>query len=171
MISIHKVFTVASATLLIIWGVFIIYSSVSSISWWLNTAIPHAQAKGYQISWWKFILTHHHGIFLSILCPVGAALLLFGKRIGWIISAGVSLKIWISNSYLLLSNEMTERPQSYDSEWEELLLFILSIIIVFFLVTIALLIKTTRKKLNINSTQVWFSMAIALVLIVDRLLI
>ena len=154
------------ALLLLASGSYMLYMSIYALHQIISIGYNYGLLNKETISYLKIFKNFHLQILLGLASICSGGLLLFGKRLGWLIA----LIVLFSNATILL----IPRPGKYFHEYyvdKSFFLFGVPLALLFLLAFSILLLKPFRKKYCPIQKTWWTIGAAILIVIIDKTLV
>jgi hypothetical protein len=151
------------ASIFILSGVLMFYTSWDYFVYLLNWTKEYMPLKKYEISYYKVFKNYHLSFLLPLASIFAGILLLLSKKAGWVISVIVLLINCDTGIYLLYKMGCLKAPDTTS------LVIVITMLVIIVLLLIVLMLKPFRLKYK-PTKQIFLIVAITTgIIILDRL--
>ena len=155
------------ASILIVLACLQLYSGLSTLKFMLDISFSLGQLTWDKISLTKIFKNYHLQTLLGLVTISGATLLLFNKKLGWILSAAVAV-IQAINIILML---VIYKGSNYKKEGFSFVYLLVGLIILFYLAAATLLVQKPFRNKYSPTNKSWLSiLVLVLIFFIDKII-
>ncbi len=144
----------------IIWLSIISYSLYTELARY-NDYFETTNNPDYNLGIWNLIWSSHVVILAGILALIGGLGMLLRKKIGWIIIAAISVAETVHFAWLYYKSITAENTDNF------IIYFTIGISLLFLISSVAIFLPQIRNRYSVKSKEVYFSIGLLVLLIID----